>query len=414
MAFEGTLKDFSLAEIFQLISYQKKTGILTLKGEGKKATVTFMEGNVISAETIDEKLEDRLGQRLVRCNLITKEQLLKALNIQKETLQRLGYILVSKKFISQLDMERNLRDIICEKIYKLFRWREGEYHFTIREGDDFSDKYFKPISTQSVLMEAVQMIDEWPLIEKKIPSFDIIFDKIKDDSLQVVLEKDEMDELALPEQFFEEKEEISSESEFKENAKAIKLSSNEYKVFNAIDGQRSVTDIIDYCNMGDFDAARALYDLLDRKLIFYKEEKRPVIIAKEEKKIPASFSIISYLILLCLVGFSIFTIIRPKNQISRPARFINDNMINPDKPTVDYLKIKKIALAIDSYYLIHSTYPADLESLTKEGFLKAKEIENSRGIKFTYQFLQDRYIISSSPVKGSPATLSYQKLIPIK
>jgi hypothetical protein len=50
MAFEGTLKDFSLAEIFQLISYQKKTGILSLKGEGKKATVTFMEGDIISAD----------------------------------------------------------------------------------------------------------------------------------------------------------------------------------------------------------------------------------------------------------------------------------------------------------------------------------------------------------------------------
>jgi hypothetical protein len=414
MAFEGTLKDFSLAEIFQLISYQKKTGILTLKGEGKKATVTFMEGDVISAETIDEKLEDRLGQRLVRCNLITKEQLLKALNIQKETLQRLGYILVSKKFISQLDMERNLRDIICEKIYKLFRWREGEYHFAIREGDDFTDEYFKPISTQSVLMEAVQMIDEWPLIEKKIPSFDIIFDKIKDDSLQVVLDKDEMDELSLSKQFFDEKEEISEENEFQENTKGIKLSSNEYKVFNAIDGKRSITDIIDYCNMGDFDAARALYDLLDRKLIFYKEEKRKVITAKEEKRIPASFSIISYLILLCVVGFSIFTIISPKNQISRPAHFISNNMINEDKPTVDYMRIKKIALAIDSYYLIHSTYPANLEILTKEGFLKAKEIENSRGIKFAYQLLEDRYIINSSPVKGSPSTLSYQKLIPIK
>ena len=89
-------------------------------------------------------------------------------------------------------------------------------------------------------------------------------------------------------------------------------------------------------------------------------------------------------------------------------------MINEDKPTVDYLRIKKIALAIDSYYLIHSTYPANLESLTKEAFLKAKEIENSRGIKFTYQLLEDRYIINSSPVKGSPSTLSYQKLIPIR
>jgi hypothetical protein len=411
MAFEGTLKDFSLAEIFQLISYQKKTGILSLKGEGKKATVTFIDGDIISAETIDEKMEDRLGQRLVKCTLITKEQLQKALNIQKETLQRLGYILASKKFISQLDMERNLRDIICEKIYKLFRWREGEYHFTVREGEDFSDEYFKPISTQSVLMEAVQMIDEWPLIEKKIPSFDIIFDKIKEENLQVVLDKEDVDELSLSDQLFEEKEEISEKYHLHEDAKAIKLSASEYKVFNAIDGKRSVTDIIDYCNMSDFDAARSLYDLLDRKLIFYKEEKRPVIIAKEERRIPASFSAIFYLILLCISGFSIFTIKSSKNQLTRPLHFINNKMINADKSTVDYLKIKKIALAIDSYYLIHSTYPANLAILAKEGFLNATELENPKGNRYTYHLLEDRYIISSSPVKGSPPILSYQKLI---
>jgi hypothetical protein len=308
-------------------------------------------------------------------------------------------------------MERNLRDIICEKIYKLFRWREGEYHFIVREGEDFSDEYFKPISTQSVLMEAVQMIDEWPLIEKKIPSFDIIFDKMKDESVQVVLDKEEADELSLSDQLFEEKEEISLKYDLQEDTKAIKLAANEYKVFNAIDGKRSVTDIVDYCNMSDFDAARALYDLLDRKLIFYKEEKRPIIIAKEERKISASFNAIFYLVLLCVAGFSIFTIQNSKNQISRPTHFINTKMINADKSTVDYLKIKKIALAIDSYYLVHSTYPANLEILAKEGFLKAKELENSTGNKYSYQLLEDRYIISYSPIKGSPPILSYQKLI---
>ena len=33
MALEGTLKDFSLADIFQLIGLQRKTGILTLQSE---------------------------------------------------------------------------------------------------------------------------------------------------------------------------------------------------------------------------------------------------------------------------------------------------------------------------------------------------------------------------------------------
>ena len=33
MALEGTIKDFGLPDIFQLIGLQRKTGILTLKNE---------------------------------------------------------------------------------------------------------------------------------------------------------------------------------------------------------------------------------------------------------------------------------------------------------------------------------------------------------------------------------------------
>ena len=44
MALAGTLKDFSLADIFQLIALQKKTGYLTLRNPADVVTVTFMEG----------------------------------------------------------------------------------------------------------------------------------------------------------------------------------------------------------------------------------------------------------------------------------------------------------------------------------------------------------------------------------
>ena len=53
MALEGTLKDFSLADIFQLIGIQKKTGILTLKNEGDVVTVSFLNGSVVSADRYD-------------------------------------------------------------------------------------------------------------------------------------------------------------------------------------------------------------------------------------------------------------------------------------------------------------------------------------------------------------------------
>lgn len=412
MAFEGTLKDFSLAEIFQLISYQNKTGILTLKGEGKEATITFKNGNIISAESSEDRLEDRLGYRLVKARVITKEQLQKALLIQKETVQNLGYILVKLKFISQQELQKYLYDFICQKIYKLFRWKDGEYQFAVMENKEFPDDYFEPIFTQNILMEAVRMIDEWPLIEKLIPSFDIIFDKIKDESVKVEIEKEEMEDFSLFEEALEE--ETPPLIEEKIESKIIKLSSNEYTVFNAINGMRSVRDIIEYCNMSDFDAARSLYDLLDRNLIYIyrKEEKLPVIEAKEEKRAPAIFNIAFYIILFILTGFSLFLLISKNAQISRPANFIRTTNLNADKSTIDYLRIKKIALALDAYYLIHETYPNSLQLLVNEGLITSEEIKDQQGKLYSYQLLQDRFIISLPNIgENTPHKLSFQRFI---
>ena len=42
MALEGTIKDFGLPDIFQLIGLQRKTGHLTLKNEKEQLTVTYL------------------------------------------------------------------------------------------------------------------------------------------------------------------------------------------------------------------------------------------------------------------------------------------------------------------------------------------------------------------------------------
>ena len=44
MALEGTIKDFGLPDIFQLIGLQRKTGLLTLKHDQDQVTVYFENG----------------------------------------------------------------------------------------------------------------------------------------------------------------------------------------------------------------------------------------------------------------------------------------------------------------------------------------------------------------------------------
>src|ERR1043165_8413863 len=93
MALEGTLRDFSLVGIFQLIGVQRKTGVLTLRGKDDSVTVTILDGKVVGPDSPSHRLETRLGHVLIKSGMLTQEQLARALEIQKETLQRLGFIL---------------------------------------------------------------------------------------------------------------------------------------------------------------------------------------------------------------------------------------------------------------------------------------------------------------------------------
>ena len=65
MALSGTLKDFGIADILQLIGHQTKTGKLTLKSAGDEVEVFFIEGNVVFAADKARKSNNLLGSLLL-------------------------------------------------------------------------------------------------------------------------------------------------------------------------------------------------------------------------------------------------------------------------------------------------------------------------------------------------------------
>ena len=99
MALEGLFAT-SFGDIFQLIGLQRKTGVLTLRTKDDTVTVTFLDGKVVGADSLSQRLENRLGHVLIKSGLLTQDQLNRALEIQKETLQRLGFILTHYGILS--------------------------------------------------------------------------------------------------------------------------------------------------------------------------------------------------------------------------------------------------------------------------------------------------------------------------
>ena len=182
MALAGSIKDFGLPDIFQLIGLQRKTGTLTLTDNIETVTVTFEDGQVVNADTSTKRLEGRLGSLLVKQGHVSQQRMEEALQKQKATLQKLGHVLVSGGYVKGEVLKTALTVQVSTTVFKLFRWKAGDYNFEAQDKVVWDRSHFDPMSADFILMEGIRMLDEWPIIEKKITSFDMIFRPVVDSS----------------------------------------------------------------------------------------------------------------------------------------------------------------------------------------------------------------------------------------
>ncbi len=260
MALEGTLKDFSLADIFQLIGIQKKTGTLILREGEDLVRVSFQNGTIVGAEKESEQTESRLGHVLVKRGVVSQDQLNRALELQAESLQRLGQVLVENGFIGSSDLQEALRNQVLQIVYSLFRWKNGHYHFSPQDVVDFDQENFEPISTESILMEGLRMLDEWPLIERVINDPYVVF-KRTDKALKV------------RDSFSSSFDEPTVGTELD----AISLPHDQVYVLQLIDGVSSVKEIGDKSKLIEFDTYRSMYDLFEAGFIEKTEYTIPAV-----------------------------------------------------------------------------------------------------------------------------------------
>ena len=179
MALSGTLKDFGIADILQLIGNQTKTGRLTLKTSSDEVEVFFVEGNVVFASEVARDSRNLLGNLLLRAEILTQEQLDSALAEQQRTLKRLGDILTESGAVSKEQLAQMMRLQTTETLYRLFSWKNGSYEFHQEEVDPARGT-FDPIRAESILLEGFRRMDEWPRLKKSIPWSGATFEKQKD------------------------------------------------------------------------------------------------------------------------------------------------------------------------------------------------------------------------------------------
>jgi tetratricopeptide (TPR) repeat protein len=226
MAIKGSLKEASLPDVIQLLFLGRRTGCLALADRHNFGTIYLDEGQIVYASIVNRR--DRLGDILMRSGRISPEQLQEAIDAQTDDREhKLGEILVGQGRLSRAELEGYMRLQIEEAVYFLFTWTSGTFNFEAGVRPERED-FLVRISPEYLLLEGARRVDEWSLVEKKIPSFDLIF--------------------SVDQQHIGES--------------AHELSPEQKRILPLVDGTRDVHQLIEESGMAEFDVGKALFGLI--------------------------------------------------------------------------------------------------------------------------------------------------------
>ncbi|MCC6319242.1 MAG: DUF4388 domain-containing protein [Gemmatimonadaceae bacterium] len=226
MAIRGSLREASLTDVLQLLAMGKKTGCLSVTHKNAFGSIYFERGRIAFASIVNRR--DRLGDLLVSNGIIAREQLDIAIAEQaSQPDRRLGEILVAKDFLAREELHQHIKRQIEEAVYYLFTWTQGTFSFEADVTPDEQD-FVVSINPESLLLEGARRIDEWSLIEKKIPGFDCVF----------ALDRTHLE------------------------ASRVELTMDQDAVLPLIDGTRDVAALMDLSGLGEFEMGKALFGLI--------------------------------------------------------------------------------------------------------------------------------------------------------
>lgn len=153
MAVEGTLEVFKLPEILQMISQQQKTGILTVQGQQDIIAVSFLKGQIVTVDSLNQTQEEGLAQILTKEGLLTTTQFARASSEHQSAGMRLLDFLVERSYVQRDALLRALRLHATRLLRDLLRWDKGEFKFY--GGDEVPyEEGFVPITVEEVIVRS--------------------------------------------------------------------------------------------------------------------------------------------------------------------------------------------------------------------------------------------------------------------
>jgi Domain of unknown function (DUF4388) len=233
MKLEGSLDAFSLPDMFQLLSFTKKTGGLHLAHDGSDGVVFFTSGQITGASA--DSSRQPLARRLVGSGTLTDEALTAAVEAASKG-EGVGIVraLLEHGAVDADLLRRAATDQSVDAVFDLLRWRDGDFAFVMDEANP--DDVGVTLAVESVIADTESRQATWDTVSQVVPSPRAVL------SMPVVLPAD-------PE-----------------------VSREEWSLLALVDGRRSVTELVDLTGSGQYAVVSTLAALVQRGLLEVRPE----------------------------------------------------------------------------------------------------------------------------------------------
>lgn len=230
----GDVAVISIAEILQLLHLQRQTGALTVTSKSAQVTLCLEKGTLDYAGSEGLPSEYLLGRYLVQSKAISREDLDTVLDNPAGSQRLLGEKLVQLHLVTEDQVQSALVQQTSELLYEIVRWKKGRFRFIADARNPVAEKASLGLAVGALVMEGFRRVDEWQLIEGSFDFNEVLFP----------------DQAAIAN--------ISERS---------KLTPLEHSVLDAINGRRTVREIVDVMGGSSFELCRILYQLLNSRLV---------------------------------------------------------------------------------------------------------------------------------------------------
>ena len=227
MKLEGSLDAFSLPDIFQLLSFTKKSGGLHLRRATTRGSVYFRDGAVTGASSDDGR--QALARRVVGSAGVGETELSAA--VERSANEGIG---VSRALLDAGAVDPDfLRSLVAEQIvdavFDLLRWSEGDFSFTVDEPGP--DDVGISLGVEPVVNDARSRLESWDHACRVVPSPETVL------ALPVGVREDPV------------------------------VTRGEWALLALVDGRRTVAELVALAGRGDYAVVSQLAALIERGLL---------------------------------------------------------------------------------------------------------------------------------------------------